>query len=126
MQQDDNRKIELQLKDEVIKQVHVSISIKTLGVYVNPMLDWKDQFECITNKIIVTIKKLMRTEMKTHQVHMCFNTCMLTNVFFGCDIVKFNEKQLREFKIIYEIPMIRKLGLGDNFLGNSCMRRKQD
>ena len=39
----------------------------------------------------------------------------MTNLFFGCGIVKFNEKQLRELKGIYEIPMIRKLGLGDNF-----------
>ena len=34
---------------------------------------------------------------------------------FGCGIVKFNEKQIKELKKNYEISMIRKLGLGDKF-----------
>ena len=61
------------------------------------------------------IKKLMRTEIKTHKVCVCFNVHVLTNVFFGCGIVHFNEEQIKELKRIYEIPMIRKLVLGDNF-----------
>ena len=63
----------------------------------------------------VTIKRLMRIEMKTFQVHMNFNAHVLTNVFFGCGIVQFNSKQTKELKIIYDLPMIRKLGLDDNF-----------
>ena len=47
-----------------------------------------------------TTKKLMRTDMKEHQAHVHFNACMLTNVF-GCGVVKFNVKQLRELKRIY-------------------------
>ena len=78
------------------------------------MLEWNDQFEYVKNKIIVTFKKLMITEMKVHQAHMHFNAHMLTNVFFGCGIVKFNEK-ISELKRINEIPKIRKLGLGDKF-----------
>ena len=42
--------------------------------------------------MIVTIKKSMKTKMKTYQARMHFNMHMLTNVFFGCGIVKFNEK----------------------------------
>ena len=53
--------------------------------------------------------------MKLHQVHLCFNTCMLTNVFFGCGIVSFNNKQCEELKNIFELPIIRKMKLGDNF-----------
>ena len=49
-----------------------------------------------------------------------FNTCTLTNVF-GHGAVKFNKKQLRELKRVYEIPMLLKLGLG-----NKCARMKQD
>ena len=44
-----NEKIELKLKDEVIKQMQVNISVKALGVHVNPMLHWKDQFENVKN-----------------------------------------------------------------------------
>ena len=40
-----NETIELKLKkEEVINKMKVNISIKTLGVCANPMLDWKDQF----------------------------------------------------------------------------------
>ena len=53
--------------------------------------------------------------MKLHQVCMCFNTCMLTNVFFGCGIVRFNKKQCEELKKTYELPLIRKMKLGDKF-----------
>ena len=41
--------------------------------------------------------------------------CVCWLLCFGCGIVKFNENQIKELKIIYEIIMIRKLGLGDNF-----------
>ena len=34
--------IEIKLKDELIKQLHVNNIVKTLGVYVNPVLDWND------------------------------------------------------------------------------------
>ena len=73
--------IELKLKDEVIKQMMVNFSVKTLGVYLNPMIEWKDQHENVKSKVQVTMKKLMRTETKAHQVHICFNACILTNVF---------------------------------------------
>ena len=47
---------------------------------------------------------------------MCvFNTYVFTNVYFGCGIVKFNIKQIKELKKTHVLPMIRKLGLGDNF-----------
>ena len=60
----------------------MNISVNTLGVHVNPILHWKDQFEYVKNKMIVTIKKLIRKEMKACQDHMCFNTHILTNVFW--------------------------------------------
>ena len=69
----------------------VNESIKTLGVYMNPQIEWNDQCEHVKNKMQVTVRKLMRTEMKVHQACMCFNVHMLTNVFFGCVIVNVNE-----------------------------------
>ena len=115
----------IKLKNELIKQLQVNVSVKTLGVHINPRLNWNDEFEYVRKKMIVTIRKLMRTEMKTYQAHMYYNVYMLTNVFFGCGIVQFNAKQIKELKRIYELPMIRKLGLGDNFLENCCMCRNQ-
>ena len=48
----------------------MNVSVKTLGLHVNHMLDWKDKFEHVKNKMIVTIRKLMRTEIKTCQAHV--------------------------------------------------------
>ena len=73
--------------------MQVDESIKTIGVCANPSLNWNDEFEHVKKKMTVSIKKLMRTEMKTHQAHVHFNMCMLTNVFFGCSIVQFNATQ---------------------------------
>ena len=78
-----NVKVDIKLKEEVIKQIKVHDSVKTLGVCVNPQLNWNVQFEYVKNKMQNTVRKLMRTEMRVHQVHMRFNTYMLTDVFFG-------------------------------------------
>ena len=64
-----------------MKKIMVNVSIKTLGVYLNPIIEWKDQHEDVKSKIQVTIRRLMRIEMKSCQAHMHFNTHVLTNVF---------------------------------------------
>ena len=46
-----------------MKQMMVIISVKKLGVHLNLMIDWNDQFEYIKNEMQVTIKRLMRTDM---------------------------------------------------------------
>ena len=66
------------------------------------MIEYEDQCEHVKSKIQVTIRKLMKTEMKVHQAHMNFNMCMLTNVFFGCGIAKFNDKQIKELRRMHE------------------------
>ena len=70
----------IKLKHELLKQMQVNESIKKLGVHVNSSLNWNDEFEHVINKTTVMIRKLMRTEMKRHQAHMCFNMHMLTNM----------------------------------------------
>ena len=77
-----NETIEI-LKDEVIKQSKVSIIIKTLGVLMNTRLKWSEEFEYVKNKMKVTINKLMRVEMKTHQIHTRLNVHVLTDEFLG-------------------------------------------
>ena len=76
-----NVNVELKLREEVIKHMMLNVSIKTLGIYLNPMIEWKDQHEYVKNKTQVTIKKLMGTEMKVHQAQMNFNVCVLTMIF---------------------------------------------
>ena len=63
----------IQVKKEVIKQMIVNAGIKTLGVYLNPIIDWKDQHDHVKNKMLLAIKKLMRTCMTSYGAHMCFN-----------------------------------------------------
>ena len=43
----------------------------------------------------MSIKNLIEIDMKLHQVHMHFNIHMLTNVFFGCGVVRLNKKMRR-------------------------------
>ena len=53
--------------------------------------------------------------MRVHQDHVHLNMHAGTYIFFGCGVINFNEKKLRELKRIYEITVIRKLGVGDKF-----------
>ena len=52
--------------------------------------------------------------MNMHQEYSYINACMLTNVFL-CGIMSFNKKQSEELKTIFELIIIRKMWLGDNF-----------
>ena len=75
-----NTPMEIKLKNEIIKQLQVNDGVKKLGACVNSGLNWNDEFDYKKNKITLSIKKLMRTDMKTQQAHVCFNAHTLTNV----------------------------------------------
>ena len=107
--------INIIINGENIRMINVKHSVKTLGVHISPSLSWKDEFEYVKQKMKSSIKKFMTVDMKLHQVYLYFNTYILTNVFFGCGIVNFTKKQCDELKKIYELPIMRKMGLGDNF-----------
>lgn len=62
-------------------------------------------------KLIESIKKLMRTELTSHQVHVYFNIYMLKSVFFGCGVVSLIKREENEMKRTCETPMLKKLGL---------------
>ena len=51
--------------------------------------------------------------MKLHKVCLCFNACVLTNVYFGGGIVNFKRKQCEELKKIHELLTIWKIRLSD-------------
>ena len=98
-----------------IKKLDASESIKTLGVYLNPMLEWKDEFSYVKKKMEMSMQKLMGTKMAVCQVHVCFNAHMLTHVFYGCGIVYFNKEQCDVLKKTYEGPLVKKLRLVKTF-----------
>ena len=56
-------------------------SVKTLGACTNPRLNWNDEHEHIKNKLIISIKKIIRSKSRLNQAHIHFNMHMLTNVY---------------------------------------------
>ena len=107
--------MKISISEEKIRMINVRNSIKTLGMCIIPSLRWINEHECVERNMKSSIKKLTKVDMMLNQVHLCFNTCMLTNVFFGCGIVKFTKKQWDKLKKTYELLIVRKMGLGDNF-----------
>ena len=105
--------INIEINEEKIKIIEVRTSVETLGTHISPSLNYRDEFEHVKQKMEVYMKKIMRTDMNMHQVCLYFNTRMLTNVFFGCGIVKFSTNQCDELKKTHELPIIRKIRLGD-------------
>ena len=63
----------------------------------------------------MSVKNLIRTEINVHHAHSYFSTANLTNFFYSCGVVNFNDNQLKELKRLHEFPQIRKLKLGDKF-----------
>ena len=110
-----NEDVRIVIGSNVMQMLDVRESTKTLGVFMSPALDWKDEFSYVKRKMETSITKLMNTELAIYQVYMYFNVYMLTNVFYGCGIVKFTEEEIRVLKDIYEKPMVQKLSLGVNF-----------
>ena len=104
----------VQKHEEKIKIIKMKNSVKILGVYIIPLLSWKDEFEHVKHKMKLSIKRLMKSCMKMNQVCLYFNTHVLTNLFFGCAIVNFSKKQYDELKQTYELPIMRQMKLGDN------------
>ena len=56
--------IKTKLKDRTIKQLKINESIKTLGVHVRPSVNRDDEYEHTKNKLIISIKKITRIEIK--------------------------------------------------------------
>ena len=86
------------LKDEIVKQLKSNDSVKTLGVFINPSLNWNNEHEHVKNKLIKPIKKIMIKEIIIFQVHVIFNMCILINLFFGRRMVNFSDNQMIKLK----------------------------
>ena len=75
-------------------------------------------------KIIVSISKVMQTNINPFQEAMCCNTCMMKSVHFGCGIVELSSKQEDELKRMHEEPLLMKLGLSRKFPRTVLFSRK--
>ena len=82
----------------------------------SPSLRWKEDHEHVTQKMKRYIANLMEVDRKLPQLCLYCNTYMLTNDFFRCGILQFTKKRCEELNKIYELPIMRKMGLGDYFL----------
>ena len=89
--------------------------MRTLRVKVTPSLTWKSQFETIKGKLINVMTKIMNVHLNHHQILIYYNIYMLTSMYFGYRITILNNKEEAKLIKIYEIPLLKKLGLSIKF-----------
>ena len=111
----ENAKNTLKVHGKEVEQLQVNKSVRTLGAWMAPSLEWKGQFEVMRNKLLESMRKLINKEIKMWQVHVYYHIYMIKSVFFGYGVVKLNEKQFRELEKIYEGPMLKKINLSEKF-----------
>ena len=83
----------IKIHQKEIEQIRISESTRTLGVHVTPSLQWKSQFETLQNKVVEEMGKVMNTHLTYQQAGMYYNLYILTNVYFGCGVIKLHEKE---------------------------------
>ena len=66
----------------------------------------------------------MNMDINAYQAGMYFNVYMIKSVYFGCGVIELNKQQENELRRLYEEPMLVKLGLSKNILGQLCIRGK--
>ena len=101
-----------------------TVSTRTLGVYINPSLCWKSQFEMMKRKLQISITKLVNTDINPYQAALYYNAYMIKSVYFGCGIVDLSEKQEIALQQIYKEPLLVKLGLSRKFPRDVLYSRK--
>jgi len=78
-------------------------------------LSWKTHFEILRVKVVDGIAKVMRTSLTYQQAVIYYNIYMLTNIYFGCGIIKLSNDEENELRRLYEAPLLSKLGFSVNF-----------
>ena len=106
---------EINIHHKKIAQININESTRTLGVHVTPSLSWKTQFEVLRRKVVDAMSKVMNTHLTYQQTTMYYNLYMLTNMYYGCGIIKLNEKEEIELRWLYEPTILKKLGFSVNF-----------
>ena len=49
--------LNIEINEEKIKIIDARTSVKTLGVHISPSLNWRDEFEYVKQKMMVSVKK---------------------------------------------------------------------
>ena len=84
-------------------------------MYINPSLNFTNQFIIIKQKIANSVKKLIAIEITAYQAYIYFNMYLIRSIFFGYRVVSITDKQEKEPKTIYETPLLNKLQLREKF-----------
>jgi len=66
-------------------------------------------------KLNQSITKIINMDINSFQACVYFNMYMIRSVFFGCRIIDLSVTQDNEIKRIYELPIAKKLQLGEKF-----------
>ena len=69
--------------------------------------------------------KVMNTYVTYQQAGMYYNLYILTNVYFGCRIIKLHEREELELRRLYEPTILRKLGFSVTFPRNVMYLSKE-
>ena len=91
----ENKPIKIEISNNETEKLGANKSIKTFKAYINPSLDWSDEFEYAKKKLETSTKKIINTEMEVCQVHVYFNVHILTNAYCRCEIVNFSPEQTK-------------------------------
>ena len=75
------------IHDRELKKLQPEDTERMLGIYINPALKNDKQFLIIKEKLLESIKKLMRIEINVFQVFIYFNMYMVRSVYFGAGII---------------------------------------
>ena len=67
-------------------------------------------------KLVVSMMKLLSTNINNFQTYMYFNMYMTRVVFFGYDSIDLLEKQNKDLRKVYENLISKRLDLGKKFL----------
>ena len=69
------------------------VSVRTLGIYMSPTLNWYRQFKELRIKMQEYIGKLSNTIMTIQLTHLHVNSHFISKVYFGCGIMDMIDSQ---------------------------------
>ena len=106
---------EIFVNEKRLNQTLIKESVKSLGTYFNPTMEWTEQFKMVREKLLCAMSKLRSTPLTAANAYVFFHICLITQVHFGCGIMTLTEAQEKELIRISEATLLQKLGLSEKF-----------
>jgi len=106
---------QLWINKRLLKQMSIKESVKSLGIYINPKIEWIKQFEMVKEKLFRTMSKLCSTPLTIANAYLYFNMYLIKQVYYGCEIVSIITAQEKILMKISESTLLKKLGLSEKF-----------